>query len=665
METIENKKNMKNMKKVSLLVILLCSIGVNAQNPQLLYDIEPGATPSYPHEYLTTNDKLYFNCQVGTVGYELWSYDGINPPVQEFDLNSGAGGSNPEALTAFNGNIVGRATDGSNGIEMFMYDGVNPPTFYDLNPGIDNSIPDEFIELNGKLYFKAFTNSNGDEVWEFDGVNPPTQLPDINTAPNAGSNPYDFFVHNDTLFFSATDGINGQELWAYSGSGSPFLVENINLTSGGAGDAFPCCFISYDDVLYFVASDGVNDTELWSYDMGVVSLVDDINPTGAGWPYRMTVFANQLLFYATDGVNGYELWSYQTGNSTANMVADINPGSGSSYPTPLGVINDTLYFTAEDGISWGGSLIWKYDGTNPPTLVADLSSTGALTATISNEKVTFNNRIYFGASDWSSTGNELYEFDGVNYPTLHELNPGIDSSYPEHFTIYNNALYFTAIGVSSGKELWKICFPNTNTITTEACNEYTVPSGSYTVSSSGQYMDTVSNIAGCDSVITINLSIYQPSDLDLSVSQTGITLTANASNASYQWLDCDNGYAEIAGATNQSYTPQQNGNYAVAITEGCTDTSNCININNVGINEFSEQLLTIAPNPNNGSFKLLLKSSNLIGIQLIDFNGRLIQDLSEYTESSSIEVSDIETGVYFLKVQSINAAGTYRMIVNN
>lgn len=59
----------------------------------------------------------------------------------------------------------------------------------------------------------------------------------------------------------------------------------------------------------------------------------------------------------------------------------------------------------------------------------------------------------------------------------------------------------------------------------------------------------------------------------------GNTITAGASGLTYQWLDCDNAFAPIAGETNQDFTATVDGNYAVVITDGsCSDTSSCVNI---------------------------------------------------------------------------------------
>ena len=46
------------------------------------------------------------------------------------------------------------------------------------------------------------------------------------------------------------------------------------------------------------------------------------------------MFNNALYFEASDGTNGNELWKYD-GNNAPSMVADINSGSSSSSPTIL------------------------------------------------------------------------------------------------------------------------------------------------------------------------------------------------------------------------------------------------------------------------------------------------------------------------------------------
>jgi hypothetical protein len=54
-----------------------------------------------------------------------------------------------------------------------------------------------------------------------------------------------------------------------------------------------------------------------------------------------------------------------------------------------------------------------------------------------------------------------------------------------------------------------------STITIEACENYTVPSGDETYTLSGTYNDTIATTSGCDSVLTINLTIKQNSNSNI------------------------------------------------------------------------------------------------------------------------------------------------------
>ena len=92
--------------------------------------------------------------------------------------------------------------------------------------------------------------------------------------------------------------------------------------------------------------------------------------------------------------------------------------------------------------------------------------------------------------------------------------------------------------------------------------------------------------------------------LDLSVSLTGATLTANASGATYQWMDC-NSLAPVTGATSQNFSPSADGDYAVIVTQGgCKDTSTCYTVVGVGINESEQNNFSVYPNPTNSTLTI-------------------------------------------------------------
>lgn len=54
-----------------------------------------------------------------------------------------------------------------------------------------------------------------------------------------------------------------------------------------------------------------------------------------------------------------------------------------------------------------------------------------------------------------------------------------------------------------------ILSPSSSTISEVVCDNYISPSGTYNWTTSGTYMDTLTNAVGCDSIITINLTVNQ------------------------------------------------------------------------------------------------------------------------------------------------------------
>ena len=63
------------------------------------------------------------------------------------------------------------------------------------------------------------------------------------------------------------------------------------------------------------------------------------------------------------------MWKYD-GVNIPSMVADINSGSDNSNPNDFIVFNNELYFEADDGTN--GNELWKYDGVNAPSMIADI-----------------------------------------------------------------------------------------------------------------------------------------------------------------------------------------------------------------------------------------------------------------------------------------------------
>jgi hypothetical protein len=197
---------------------------------------------------------------------------------------------------------------------------------------------------------------------------------------------------------------------------------------------------------------------------------------------------------------------------------------------------------------------------------------------------------------------------------------------------------------------------NNNTASSEtvtACDQYFWPVDANLYTTTGSFTSILTNAAGCDSTITLDLTI-STSPVN-TVSQVGPILTADAAGAEYQWLDCNNSNAIIPGATSQSYTGPD-GDYAVQVSNiggGCPDTSACFNVV-VGILENSfGNAFSVYPNPTpaSGDFSIALGGTfSKINVEVTNILGQLIQTKS-FESMSVIDMKlDGDKGYYFVKI---------------
>jgi hypothetical protein len=197
---------------------------------------------------------------------------------------------------------------------------------------------------------------------------------------------------------------------------------------------------------------------------------------------------------------------------------------------------------------------------------------------------------------------------------------------------------------------------STSAITATSCGSYLSPTGN-NYSFSGVYTDTLTTISGCDSIVTINLAI---NTVDTTVVKNGSTLTANQNGATYQWFNCTTNQP-ITNATSQSYTASSPGWYAVMVTiNGCSELSACKQIKKVSLpnpplngtaNLEEEQLsdVLIYPNPINDQITIQFESPNEWEVELIDLSGRQVL---KSTNEKVIDVSGLNSGMYRVIVRS-------------
>jgi alpha-tubulin suppressor-like RCC1 family protein len=193
--------------------------------------------------------------------------------------------------------------------------------------------------------------------------------------------------------------------------------------------------------------------------------------------------------------------------------------------------------------------------------------------------------------------------------------------------------------------------PTTGTDVQNACDSYTWIDGITYTASNNTATFNLTNAAGCDSLVTLNLNINATPNNG--VSQAGNTLTADENGATYQWLDCDSGNAPISEANAQSYTASASGNYAVEITkDGCTNTSSCISLTIVGIENLTTIPLSVYPNPTADNLTLQVdnyKNENL-SYQLYDMQGKLLSNEPIVAQQTQIIMDMLPSATYFVHI---------------
>ncbi|MDX5345704.1 MAG: T9SS type A sorting domain-containing protein, partial [Hymenobacteraceae bacterium] len=222
------------------------------------------------------------------------------------------------------------------------------------------------------------------------------------------------------------------------------------------------------------------------------------------------------------------------------------------------------------------------------------------------------------------------------------------------YTSSNNTATFTlqnAAGCDSVVTLNLTIKQNTTGVDVQnACGSFTWINGITYTASNNTATHTLTNAAGCDSVVTLNLTV---TTADTSVTRNGAILTANATGAAYQWIDCNNGGLPISGQTNQSFTATSNGNYAVVVTQNsCTDTSACYSVTSVGLPEQNFKAgISVSPNPTSGRFNLNLSQSyKHVQVRVRNVLGQEVY--SGYADSGQQFELNItgEAGLYFVEV---------------
>lgn len=512
--------------------------------------------------------------------------------------------------------------------------------------------------------------------------------------------------------------------------------------------------MQYNDVL--------STTVYWNQNLtGVSAATSNPTPTPIGSPSQangVAIFDGAYLL-ETGIASSWGFSAYLISPQIDLTGFAGEPISVKFYAMKDGGWNDTrLSFSADDGATWSTALDWTYElptGTDgwidldfPGSLtlgITDLTqcrlrflSTGIPQFTLIDDLTlsvpcndTYNNIIETAMNSYvSPSGNYTWTGTGIYSDTIPNIT-SCDSILTIDLTILNaqgpvyNITECNEFVSPSGNYTWNsngtyvdtipsalsgdsiITFnltidPSLNSnhnYSASNCDSYLSPSGNYSWSSSGIYLDTIPNAIGCDSVITVDLTIFNSHNnvmpitmcdeyqwaengltyntsgtysvtyvnqfgcdsletLDLiifesssSATQNNETLFADSISDTYSWLDCLDNYNLVSTGT-QQFTSTETGVFAlVTESNGCmSDTSVCFLIDYAAlesINDNSEVILV--PNPTNDGIFTVQSSAGIKQIQVLDMMGRLII-IPHNVSNGNVDASSLESGKYLLRI---------------
>ncbi len=334
-------------------------------------------------------------------------------------------------------------------------------------------------------------------------------------------------------------------------------------------------------------------------------------------------------------------------NNSNSTESSIRSNAPINYDMANGVSGGNVFISSQvsSDTSWH-HFIAIYDvNSNLSSFYIDGVLQGNSNNTIS---VLGSTTLGFGAAVYSGSPNQFF------FGKLDDI--GIWNRVLTQCEIAN--LYNTQVGTS-------------NTLTQSSCNSYTLNNQTYT--QSGTYTQNLTNTAGCDSIITLNLTINNsPTASGSSTGATfhgatdgtvNLTVSGGASPYSFNWSN---------GANTEDLNAVAAGSYTVTIT----DANNCSSTTSVTVNQpplalvkSPESIISSAlyPNPATAQTRLDLQLNqaqdfeiavyNNLGQRIFNKNYSNTKELNE-----NIDMRSWPAGQYFVEIKLPTGTETKKLI---
>ena len=653
-------------------------------------------------------------CLLTVVGIKAQTWNQIGQDIDGINANAYLGGAIDIDSTG-NTIVIGNINNPTNGalsgyIKVLEYDGTN------------------WVQKGSALY-----GQSGDEFGASVSIN---AAGDIIAVSSSG---FDTLGMTDVgkvqmFFFNGTDWVKyGNQLVGiadYEKFGTPLDLDYSGKTI--AVNAPNHYYYNYGSVYVYKYNSG-----LWNYHSRALGADYGTGYTGFGKSVSLDRDGTKIIIGSPDlsdgfntdcgGVDVYELldtnWNYSlqiTGSDDylylGNSCALSGNGQFAAYGNPNGFSNSFAVYqdvgsgwvvkgsvtSSQSGNRFGNDISLSFDGL---TVVTSASRIGSLEgelyvykfSNVDNDYILdtaiiaenlgdqFGNKVGVNSNGDIALGSSIYNGDAfsnaghirvfsskcVNTSSTDVQTACDNYSWVDGntYTSSNNSATYTttnAVGCDSIITLnLTITNSTSSTDVQTACNSYTWIDGNTYTSSNNTATFTTTNTAGCDSVITLDLTIENSNivgDLDCNntIDDGEVAGDANGNGV------IDNG--EVAGDTNGNGVIDNgeiggdlNGNGIIDGDEVEGDLDGDGMADNVGVNELSLLNVMLYPNPTTGVFTIKGELGNNFTTSVFDMMG---QEILTKLNTNTIDLSSQEVGIYFVEVKTKTEKQIVKLIKN-
>ena len=191
-------------------------------------------------------------------------------------------------------------------------------------------------------------------------------------------------------------------------------------------------------------------------------------------------------------------------------------------------------------------------------------------------------------------------------------------------------------------------------------NGATAQNSNFTVADNPITLSVIDDNNGC-SVVSNAVNVIENALPTPTITENGYILETESFD-SYQWYF--NG-SVINGATNQTYTATQTGDYSVEVTDNnsCTNFSQEVNVTITNINSLPNNEFSIYPNPSNGDFIIKFNKITDANIIIYDITGKVVLTKNRINKNINISLKNINKGMYFVKINNKNNTAIEKVII--